>query len=162
MTRWAKPAMLGSMPSRRVRVAMDAYDAWNRGDFEAMVKNVAPDVEWVTSRVFPDFDRVYRGHDGMRRFWNTMHAAWEVIDVRPTRFVEYGDRILVELHFNGRGRESGVEVELDWAQVITYRDDQVARIAGYPSVDEARQKEALTERPADLADDRAGGREHRH
>jgi hypothetical protein len=26
------------MPSQRVRIAMDAYDAWNRGDFDAMIE----------------------------------------------------------------------------------------------------------------------------
>jgi ketosteroid isomerase-like protein len=142
-------------------MAMDAYDAWNRGDFDAMVKHVADDVEWLTSGVFPDFDPVYRGHDGIRRFWDTMQVAWKVIEVRATRFVEYGDRILIELHFNGKGRGSGVEVERDWAQVFTYRGDRITRIAGYPSVSDAREGEGLPEQPADVEDDRTGSRARR-
>ncbi len=131
------------MASDRVRIASDAYEAWNRGDFDAMVENASPAIEWITSGVFPDFDPVYRGHDGIRRFWDNMQSAWEVIEVRPTRFTEYGDRLLVELHFNGKGRESGVEVELNWAQVITYRGDLILRIAGYPTVGDAREREGL-------------------
>jgi uncharacterized protein len=141
---------------------MDAYDAWNRGDFAAMVKHVAHDVEWATSGVFPDFDPVYRGHDGIRRFWDTMQVAWEALEVRPTRFVEYGDRILIELHFRGKGRESGVEVELDWAQVLTFRGDRITRIAGYPGVGDAREAEALPELPAEVGDDRTGSRAPRN
>jgi hypothetical protein len=76
------------MPSQRVRIAMDAYDAWNRGDFDAMI----------------------------------------------------------ELHFNGKGRESG---------------GQITRIAGYPSVGDAREGEGLPEQPADAGDDRTGSRARR-
>jgi ketosteroid isomerase-like protein len=121
----------------------EGYDAWNRGDFDAMVKDMADDAEWRTGGVFPDFDPVYHGHEGVRRFWDTMHDAWELIEIRPRRFAEHGDKLLIESRFHGKGRGSGVVVELDWVQVFTYRDDMVTRIAGYPTVEDACAAEML-------------------
>ena len=121
----------------------EGYDAWNRGDFDAMVKNMADDAEWRTGGVFPDFDPVYRGREGVRRFWDTMHDAWELIEIRPRRFVEHGDKLLIESRFHGKGRGSGVAVELDWVQVFTFRDDVVTRIAGYPTAENACAAEML-------------------
>ena len=129
------------MPSERVRIAREGYEAWNRGDFDGMVENIAPDAEWCTSGVFPDFDPVYRGHDGIRRFWDSMHDAWDVIEILPKRFVEHGDKVLAEMHFQGRGRENRVEVELEWVQVFTYRENVVIRVAGFRSVEDARESE---------------------
>ena len=134
------------MNSERARIATDAYDAWNRGDFEGMIENASPDIEWQTARAFPGVEPVYRGHTGVRRFWDTMRDAWEFMNIRPTRISEHGDRVLVELHFDAKGRESGVEVEMDFIQVFTFRDGSVVRIVGYRSLEDARAGEGISAR----------------
>jgi uncharacterized protein len=127
-------------------MAIDAFDAWNRGDFEAMIENAATDVVWHTAGVFPDFDPVYRGHDGVRRFWENLREAWEIISIDPGSFVEHGNKLMVELHFDAKGRESGVEVEMDLIQVLTYRENQIVGVTGYLTPEEARAAEGIPER----------------
>jgi uncharacterized protein len=132
--------------SDRVEIVREGYDGWNRRDFDAMVSRLAPDVLWRTAGVFPGLKPEYRGHDGVRRFWNAMQEAWDVIEIRPDRFVEHDDKVLVEIHFHAKGRESGAEVKMDWLHVFAFEDDEVVEVAGYPNADQALASEGL---PAD-------------
>jgi uncharacterized protein len=129
--------------SERVQVVSEGYDGWNRRDFDAMVERLAPDVVWRTAGVFPGLKPVYHGHDGVRRFWDSMQEAWELIEVRPNRFVEYDDKVLAEIHFHAKGRESGAEVKMDWLHVFTFEDDAVVEVAGYQSAEEALAREGM-------------------
>jgi ketosteroid isomerase-like protein len=123
--------------SERIDVVSEGYDGWNRRDFDAMARRLAPDVVWRTAGVFPGLKPIYHGHDGVRRFWDAMQEAWELIEVRPDRFVEYDDKVLVEIHFHAKGRESGAEVKMDWLHVFTFEDDAVVEVASYRSIEEA-------------------------
>jgi hypothetical protein len=129
--------------SERVRIVREGYDGWNRRDFDAMVRRMAPDVVWKTAGVFPGLKPIYRGHDGVRRFWNSMQEAWDVIEIRPKRFVEDDDKVLAEIHFHAKGRASGAEVKMDWLHVFTFEDDLVVTVAGYRAIDEALAAEGL-------------------
>ena len=131
------------MTSDRIDVVSEGYDGWNRRDFDAMVRRLAPDVVWRTAGVFPGLKPIYHGHDGVRRFWDAMQEAWELIEVRPDRFVEYDDKVLVEIHFQAKGRESGAEVKMDWLHVFTFEDDAVVEVAGYRSIEEALAQEGM-------------------
>jgi uncharacterized protein len=129
--------------SDRIDVVSEGYDGWNRRDFDAMVRRLAPDVVWRTAGVFPGLKPIYHGHDGVRRFWDAMQEAWELIEVRPDRFVEYDDKVLVEIHFHAKGRESGAEVKMDWLHVFTFEEDAVVEVAGYRSIEEALAQQGM-------------------
>ena len=89
------------MTSDRIDVVSDGYEGWNRRDFDAMVRRLAPDVVLRTAGVFPGLKPVYHGHDGVRRFWNAMQEAWELIEIRPERFVEHDDKVLAVVEVAG-------------------------------------------------------------
>jgi uncharacterized protein len=129
--------------SERVQVVSEGYDGWNRRDFDAMVARLAPDVVWRTAGVFPGLKPIYHGHDGVRRFWDAMQEAWELIEITPRRFVEHDDKVLVEIYFHAKGRESGAEVKMDWLHVFTFEDDLVVEVAGYREIDKALATEGM-------------------
>jgi ketosteroid isomerase-like protein len=53
------------MSQENVETARAAYEAWNRGDLQAVLDRLHPDVEWEENPdVYPGLDRIYRGHDG--------------------------------------------------------------------------------------------------
>ena len=134
------------MTSERIDVVSEGYDGWNRRDFDAMVRRMAPDVVWRTARVFPGLKPVYHGHDGVRRFWDSMQEAWDVIEILPERFIEHDDKVLADIHFHAKGRESGAEVKMDWLHVFSFERDSVVQVCGYQSIEEALAAEGL---PAD-------------
>ena len=131
------------MTSERVRIVSAGYEGWNRRDPEALLADLAPDVEWRTAGVFPGLKDVYRGHEGVREFWRSMQEAWEIIEIAPRAFVEHGDKVLAEFHFYAKGRGSGATVEMEWTQVFTFRGDVVVTVAGYSTVEAALEAEGI-------------------
>ena len=93
---------------------------------------------------------------GFREFWDRFRDAWEFIDVEPKAFWEVGDTILMPLRFHAKGRESGVEVDLDWVNAFSFDEDDVAvRAAAYPSLEAALAGEGISRDalPPDAASD---------
>ncbi len=83
----------------------EAYEAWNRGDLDWTLDFIAPDGEFRTRQLFPDLEAVYRGREGLRRFWSTFREAWEAVLIEVERIEPIGDeRVLALLRFHGRGR----------------------------------------------------------
>jgi ketosteroid isomerase-like protein len=76
------------MSQENVELARRAYAAFNRGDSEGMVADIAPDLEYVTTGAIPGVGGVYPGPEGLRRF-------------------------LAGLTFEGRGKQSGVDTAWD-------------------------------------------------
>jgi ketosteroid isomerase-like protein len=145
------------MASRREEVLRQAFEAWNRGDFEATAANLTEDFEWHSSGVFPDFDSVYLGRERFREFWDRFHDAWAFIDVEPKGFWEVGDTIVMAFRFHAKGKESGVEVKLDWVNVFRFNaDDKAVYGAAYQGLDAALAGEGISreELPPDATADR--------
>jgi ketosteroid isomerase-like protein len=104
------------------------YAAINRADLDAILRLQAEDVEWHGPQVFPDLAGPHRGHDGVRAYAGSITDAWQEFSVRPERFLDLGDRVLVLTREHGRGRASGIEVQSrPTAHLWTLRDGAVVR-----------------------------------
>ena len=113
-----------------------AIEAWNRDDFDAymeLVRELAhPDLEWypVIAQLVEGQQTVYRGIEGMRRFWEDWH---EVFDFRfhETEIRDLGDKLLVLSRASVSGRASGVALETPLAMVSTFQDGLMIRSESY-------------------------------
>src|SRR6266702_807693 len=54
---------------------------------------------------------VYRGHEGVRRWFNDVYSDWTEFCPELRTFDELGDSLLVEGRIRARGRVSGVELD---------------------------------------------------
>jgi ketosteroid isomerase-like protein len=66
-----------------------AFQAINSGDLDGFLAMIAEDVEF-TSMVAEAEGTTFRGHDGVRAWWETVRGAfadvrWELLDTRGTR-----------------------------------------------------------------------------
>jgi len=118
------------MSQENVEIVRRAYDAWDRGDMEAMLATLHPDLVYVTSGVFPGLEPVYNGHDGFRGFWRDFRGTWESLSIGVQELRDCGERILGLLTFNARGRD-GVEVRRQAANVWTIRDGLAVRVENH-------------------------------
>jgi ketosteroid isomerase-like protein len=91
---------------------------WNEGDFEGALEDLEPDIEWYTSGDIPGFDPVYRGHDGVRRFWRAWTETWESMTADIEQVFERETELLVHARFRARGR-GGLEVDQPVAFLFT-------------------------------------------
>jgi ketosteroid isomerase-like protein len=125
---------MGLTNAERFRKALAAV---NRGDIDAALEHVQPDVEWRPPGILPDVETYY-GHDGVREWMATMTEAFEDLRVDPTGdFTELDDvHVLVPVRSSARGRESGVRVDAAMYLLGTGRE-LLERMEFFPTEEEA-------------------------
>ena len=137
------------MAEDNIEFARRAVEAFNRGDGEAVLTMLSPDVEVFASRSLANEGR-FHGREGYLEWVGQWLEAWETFRVEvEDDFTLSGDDVVVSAHQYGRGKGSGVEVQMPIAYLFTIRDGQALRIHLYPSKAEALEA-------AGMADQRGG------
>ena len=128
-------------------MALRAYEAWNARDFDACIALIDPEVEWsfVGSAQMPGTDEVYRGHEGVRRFWREFIDPWESLRIEITDMREAGDTLVVLVQFHAVGMESGVELTVPFVHLANYRNRKLLRFRAYADRAEALKAAGLPE-----------------
>ncbi len=127
------------MPRDNVTVVRDGYEAFRRGDIQAIFGVLDPDVEFSQSDEVPWGGR-YRGHDQVRVFFERLTSSIES-RVDPDRFVDAGDVVVAVGHTRGVARATGKSFEVPAVHVWTLRDGKVVRFEAY--IDHPRMLAAL-------------------
>jgi ketosteroid isomerase-like protein len=109
-----------------------SYGAWNDDDLEAMLALTHPEAEYTPSGVFPGMDSLYRGEEGIRRWWDTFHEPWSEIKVIPERVAERPGGAAILVRFEGIGRD-GIETTMKFINKIEVRDGLLYRLVGQPA-----------------------------
>ena len=130
------------MSQENVEIVEKAWEAWNRGELDATLSLMDPELELRTTGLFPGMARGYRGHEGFARFWNDFRAPWDEIEAVVERMVDHDESVVVFGHFEARGRE-GITVEREMGMVATIRGGLVAQIEAYPSGEQALEAVGL-------------------
>jgi ketosteroid isomerase-like protein len=114
------------------------FDDFGGGDFEAAFGKVAEDVDWGEPPDMPDTGGAYRGHEGLVEGFGRFMRAWERIEVDLEDVVERDDgRVVVQTHWRGRSKGTGIEVDQRVAQVYELRDGKVTRVRQFRTLEEA-------------------------
>ena len=92
------------------RVLRSAWAAAPRKDWELLFARYSPVVVWEIPEEFQTlgFAESYRGHTGLIEGLEQFSEAFESWEIRPTRALDFGDRVLAIGRFRGRARASGV------------------------------------------------------
>ena len=80
---------------------------------------------------------VYHGHDGLRNWFGQLDDAWEELQVEPEAYFDLGEQTLLFYVLRGRGRQSGAEVAMPFAQVARWRDGLCVYSKGYAHREDA-------------------------
>jgi ketosteroid isomerase-like protein len=128
--------------AERRGLAEACFEALNSGDLEAFLALTAEDVEF-TSMVAEAEGTIFRGHDGVRAWWEQVRGAfedvrWELLDIRGS-----GDRGVV--HFRMTGTLGGVPVEQTMWQAVVLRDAKLIWWAFFRSDRDALEAAGLSE-----------------
>jgi ketosteroid isomerase-like protein len=134
------------MSQENVELYRRATQASNDGDLDAFLALMDADVEAVP-RLAP-MEGGYHGHDGVRRWWDSLREAFpdfrtEVVEVR-----DLGDLTLAELRNRGRGAGSDTPVEQRSWHVAEWRDKKVVWWRAYGTEAEALEAVGLSEQDA--------------
>ena len=85
------------------------YGAFNRRDVDAVLSLAHPDVEFRPGTAeFAGRSAPYRGHDGLRLYFQDVGALWEELLVTPQLVRSHVEVILVAGRVYARGRRHGI------------------------------------------------------
>jgi ketosteroid isomerase-like protein len=120
------------MSPANVDIVRASWDAWSRGDMDALFEFYDPEVEWdMTHSYIPDMG-VFHGHEGIRDFFRQWREFFAEYRAEPEQFVAADDQVMVRVKQEGRGRVSSVGVEMPaYWQVYRLRDGRAVRVEIY-------------------------------
>jgi ketosteroid isomerase-like protein len=95
---------------RKIQVG---HEGFNHGDLSEAKANLSDDVEWSTTGTWPGLEGTYRSPDALDEWMRTLQSEWETFTVSLAEVIrDDGDVMVVSERLAGRGRESGIEVEM--------------------------------------------------
>jgi ketosteroid isomerase-like protein len=135
------------MSEENVEKVRATLKAWSRGDWDAALKDTAPDVVVDNSTAIGEWRGVHRGHDAIRRMWERATEPWEKVEIEVKEVIEARDDLVVT---SNRGRfvgRDGIELpgptRSGW--VWQFRDGQILHVAIYNNLDDALEAAGLRE-----------------
>jgi ketosteroid isomerase-like protein len=105
-------------------IARAAFDAWNRGDHDAVLRVWDEGAEFYPLRAQLE-RRAYRGRDGLRRFFVELAEEWQEVRFEIDEIRDTGGQIVGLGRFQARGKGSGVEIDVPLGMVGVVRDKKV-------------------------------------
>ena len=100
------------MSQENVEVVRRLWQAAERRDNEAVFALYDPDIVWDTRADDQIAGGLYRGHEGVRQFFRAWLDSFGAFHTQAETFIEVGEKVLVGYRISGRGKESGVEVDM--------------------------------------------------
>jgi uncharacterized protein len=118
--------MLRAFSNQEYEAALEAFDPDVEGDFTHM-----PEGQSVT------------GPDGIRREVARWELTWDGLRTDVEDLVEAGDKVLLMVRQTGTGKQSGIELDMRYAQVFELRDGRIVRMKTFLDPTEARTAAGL-------------------
>ena len=124
---------------RSVRVFSEAVTA---GDVETALEVCHPEIEFMS--VLAVSGRRYRGHAGIREYFEDVASAWAEWRVEVHRIVPGANgRVAIVMSMHVRGKESGLILSERTDHIWTLKDDKLLRNEPYREPDEALRELGL-------------------
>jgi hypothetical protein len=127
------------MSQENVESLRQAYEAFSSGDIGRILAFAHPDFEAIVPPELSAEPDTYRGHDGIRRYFQSFADAMDDINFAPEQFWDAGQSVVALVRLTAKGRQTAITVEQRIAQVWTVRDGQAVRLRTYASLPEALQ-----------------------
>jgi ketosteroid isomerase-like protein len=135
------------MSQENVEALKRAFDAGNRRDLEGLLAVVHADVEWhpAIAALLEGETRTYRGHDGVREWFQDQNEAFAEVHVDYSEFRDLGERVIGMGRLRTRGKASGAETESPVAWVVEFKNGKAIHAKAYLKPSEALEAAGLRE-----------------
>ncbi len=128
------------MSEENVEIVRKSVEAYARGDLDTALTYADPDIVWN-----PVEEPASKGHDAIRANLERWETDFEDFEATPEEYIDAGDQVLVAVHWSGRGRGSGVQVDIRTYQVVTLCDGKTIRMDEFTERAEALEAAGLSE-----------------
>jgi ketosteroid isomerase-like protein len=114
------------MSRENVELVRAAFRSFAEGDIEGVLRSCDESIEITQPAELPGASRHQHGHTGVREAFGIWPEQWDDFRLDVIRVADVGDRVLVTTVQHGRGKASGVEVEMPFAFVFSVRAGKIA------------------------------------
>jgi ketosteroid isomerase-like protein len=125
------------MSSEDVEFVRRGFEALSEGGVEALLPFIHPEFEVTTPPQFAAEPDTYRGHEGVRRYFDSFYDAMDEVRFEPSDFRDAQGRVIVPTKLIARGRTTGIETQQDVVLVWALRDGLAIRVEVYATVEAA-------------------------
>ncbi len=130
-------------PEQNVAHAQAMLDAFRRRDIEELLAMLDPEVEIFSSPELAN-PGTFSGREGYLRWIEDWLDVWEEFEIEPEAIEPVGsDHVVISVRQHGRGKDSGIEVEMRACYMAEFHDGKVMRFQLHP--DRERALEAARE-----------------
>jgi ketosteroid isomerase-like protein len=112
---------------------------------EAFLSILDPEIEWISREGAPDVEGEFHGVEEARQYYRRWASAWAEWNWKIEEVRERDDLVVARTWVKGRGRGSGLVLDMRIGQIWTFRDDKVVRYEALPSWELALEAAGLTE-----------------
>ena len=134
----------GTMSQENVEIVRRTIETFNREDVEAALEYIDAEVEWLAPPEWLE-ERVYKGHDGIRRLASMWSENFDEYHLDPERYLEADDQVVALIVQRGRIKGSGDPIEQRIGFVCGVRNGKGVRFQVYFSWEEALEAAGLSE-----------------
>ena len=124
-----------------IKTIQAIYEAFARGDVEAILDGVTEDVDWAaeTSSTGAPWYGVRHGKDGVAAFFEAFGSTMEVQDFTPFAFAANDDEVHTVVHCQATSKTTGKAIDHNLHHFFRFRD---GKISYYRGTEDTAQTEA--------------------
>ena len=133
------------MSQENVEIVRNALDAFTRGDIEGVLRLCDENIVITQPPELPDASPQQRGHSGLLEAFDIWPEQWDDYRIEVQRIVDPGDYVVVTTRQGGRGKLSGIEVDMEITLVFTVRGKKIVEMQIFMREDQALEAAGLSE-----------------
>jgi ketosteroid isomerase-like protein len=125
------------MSEANVEIIRRVWDAAERRDTDALFALFDPAIVWDLRTVPGPLAGVYYGHEGVRQYFRAWLDSFETHNTEAETFIDAAGNVVAGIRLSGRGKTSGVEVEMSRWGVHRIRKGLVIHVEFFETKAEA-------------------------
>ena len=133
------------MSQENVEIVRRAWEAFIRHDNEAALALYDPEVEIDVRNEARVGAGVYYGVEGVQRWFRDLLSAFGDVGSEVEEWIDADDQVIAVVRSYGRGRRSGVPVDMLEAHLWTVRDGKLVRLRTFATKEAALEASGLSE-----------------
>jgi uncharacterized protein len=134
------------MSQENVELLRQGFEDFARGDMDAVLERLDPDIEWRPA-IAPILGvETVRGREAVRQFFTRdLYEGFDEFHAEPVAYEDLGDAVLVTTRYIGRGESTGLEIDQTFASLYRFRDGKAVSMRDYSTRTEALEAAGLRE-----------------
>jgi ketosteroid isomerase-like protein len=136
------------MSQENVELHHRSMDVYNRRDLDAYLALMDDDVEAVPRTSAMEGESSYRGHDGIRRWWNNQLDVFPDFSIEAVEIRDSGDLTFAAIYLRGHGAGSAAPTDQAYWNVVRWRRGKCIWWRSFDTRAEALEAVGLSEQDA--------------